>query len=113
MDIHHAVGVRQGIDDATLAELPDWRQSDRFGARERAALGLADALVRDSEVSDECFAAVREHFSEPETVELVFVIGYQTFASTFAKAFALPPQGFAAVGGGREPARKDGGVTTG
>ena len=85
------------MDDATLGELPEWRQSVRFSARERAALGLAEALVRDSEVSDQCFATVREHFSEPETVELVFVIGYQTFASTFAKAFALPPQGFATV----------------
>jgi len=28
-------------------------------------------------------------------VELVFVIGYQIFASKFAKAFQLAPQGFA------------------
>jgi alkylhydroperoxidase family enzyme len=97
MDIRHAVGVKQGVDDATLAELPGWRDSRRFGPRERAALELAEALVRDdTQVSDACFARVREHFSEPETVELVFVIGYQVFASTFAKAFALPPQGFAA-----------------
>lgn len=97
MDIRHAVGVKQGFDDATLAELPGWRQSARFTARERAALELAEALVRDAQVSDACFARVREHFSESETVEVVFVIGYQTFASTFAKAFALPPQGFAAL----------------
>ena len=28
-------------------------------------------------------------------MELVFAVGYQTFASKFAKAFALAPQGFA------------------
>jgi hypothetical protein len=27
-------------------------------------------------------------------VELVFAVGYQTFASKLAKAFQLPPQGF-------------------
>jgi alkylhydroperoxidase family enzyme len=102
MDIRHAVGVRQGLDDATLAELPRWRDSPRFGPRERVALELAEALVgHDTQVSDACFARVREHFSEAETVELVFVIGYQVFASTFARAFRLAPQGF----GGPRPAR--------
>jgi alkylhydroperoxidase family enzyme len=95
MDIRHAVGVKEGIDAETLAELPRWRESDRFSTRERAALDLCEAMVRDDlEVSDECFAGVREHFSEPDTVELVFVIGYQVFASKFAKVFRLAPQGF-------------------
>ena len=40
--------------------------------------------------------ALREHFSEAEAVELMFIVGYQTFASKFAKAFALAPQGLAA-----------------
>ena len=95
MDIRHAVGVKEGIDAETLAALPRWRESDRFSARERAALGLCEAMVRDDlDVSDDCFAAVREHFSEGDTVELTFVIGYQVFASKFAKAFRLDPQGF-------------------
>jgi alkylhydroperoxidase family enzyme len=95
MDIRHAVGVKEGIDTGTLAALPGWRESDRFSGRERAALALCEAMVRDDrDVSDECFATVREHFSEADTVELVFVIGYQVFASKFAKAFRLDPQGF-------------------
>lgn len=96
MDIRHAVGVKEGIDPETLAAVPRWRSSHSFTARERAAMDLCEALVRDDlEVSDECFAGVREHFSEADTVELVFVIGYQIFASKFAKAFQLEPQGFA------------------
>ena len=47
-------------------------------------------------MTDLCFAGLRAHFSEPEIVELAFVIGYQTFASRFAKAFRLPAQGFSA-----------------
>lgn len=97
MDIRHAVGVREGIDAETLAAVPRWRESDRFSARERAAMDLCEAIVRDDlDVSDACFAAVREHFSEADTVELVFVINYQIFASKFAKAFRLEPQGFSA-----------------
>jgi len=97
LDVRHAVGVKEDIDEATLAALPDWRATDRFTARERAALELAEEIVADDrEVSDACFARVREHFSEADVLELVFVIGYQVFASKFAKAFRLAPQGFAA-----------------
>jgi alkylhydroperoxidase family enzyme len=97
MDIRHAVGVKEGIDPETLAAVARWRDTDRFTAGERAAMELCEAMVRDDRnVSDTCFARVREHFSEAETVELVFVIGYQIFASKFAKAFRLEPQGFSA-----------------
>jgi alkylhydroperoxidase family enzyme len=45
-------------------------------------------------MSDECLARVRQHFAAAEIVELTFIIGFQTFASKFAKAFKLTPQGF-------------------
>jgi alkylhydroperoxidase family enzyme len=97
MDIRHAVGVKEGLDEATLSALADWRASDRFTARERAALELSEQIVRDDlDVSDSCFACVREHFAEADIVELVFIIGYQVFASKFAKAFSVAPQGFSA-----------------
>jgi alkylhydroperoxidase family enzyme len=96
MDIRHAVGVKENIDEETLAALRDWRASDRFTAREKAALELTEEVVADDrDVSDACFARVRESFSDAEVLELVFVIGYQVFASKFAKAFRLVPQGFA------------------
>ncbi len=60
-----------------------------------AALMFATAIVRDDlGVSEDSWARLRAHFSEPEVVELVFAVGYQTFASQFAKAFQLQPQGF-------------------
>src|SRR5256885_16476369 len=97
MDIRHAVGVKENIDEQTLAALSDWRSNDHFTAREKAALELTEEIVADDrDVSDACFAGVREHFSEADVLELVFVIGYQIFASKFAKAFRLAPQGFAA-----------------
>jgi alkylhydroperoxidase family enzyme len=96
MDIRHAVGVKIGIPEDTLAALPAWETSPAFDDRERAALALATQIVRDDEdVTDECFEALRAHFTEPEIVELVFIVGYQTFASQFAKAFRVAPQGFA------------------
>jgi alkylhydroperoxidase family enzyme len=97
MDIRRAVGAKQGIPAEKLEALPHYSTSDRFSARERAALSYSEAIVReDREVTDACVARLREHFSEAEVVELTFIVGYQTFASKFAKAFRLTPQGFTA-----------------
>src|SRR5438094_155113 len=82
MDIRHAVGVKENIDEETLAALRDWRTSDHFSGREKAALELTEVTGADSrEVSDACFARVRESFSEADSLELVFVIGYRMSAS--------------------------------
>ena len=96
MDIRHAVGVRMGLLPAKLAALPRYRESAEFAPREVAALEFAEQVVRnDQEVSEECWTRLREHFSEAEVVELMFIVGFQTFASKFAKAFALVPQDLA------------------
>jgi alkylhydroperoxidase family enzyme len=95
MDIRHAVGVKVGIPEDKLAALAAWEESPQFSQREKAALAFCQQITRDDlEVSDECLRRLREHFSEAEAVELTFIIGYQTFASKFAKAFKLAPQGF-------------------
>ena len=95
MDIRHAVGVKVGIPKETLAALGAYRDSPCFTAREKAALEFPEQItLDDQEVSDACVVRLHEHFSEPEIVELTFVVGYQTFASKFAKAFQLAPQGF-------------------
>ena len=91
------MGVKAGIPAEKLAALRRYQESPHFSEREKAALAFAEAIVRDDrEVNDACSARVREHFTEAEVVELTFIIGYQTFASKFAKALNLAPQGFSA-----------------
>ena len=97
MDVRHAVGVRQGVPAEKLADILGYRGNPRFSEREQAALEFCEQVTRDDlEVSDACAARLREHFTEPEIVELTFIIGYQTFASKFAKAYRLAPQNFSA-----------------
>jgi alkylhydroperoxidase family enzyme len=101
MDIRHAVGVKVGVPADKLAGVLEYRGNPRFSEREQAALEFCERTTRDDlEVTDECQARLREHFTEPEIVELAFITGYQVFASKFAKAFRLAPQGFRA--GARE-----------
>jgi alkylhydroperoxidase family enzyme len=88
--------VGLGLPESKLAALARYRESAELTAREIAALEFAEQVAGDDPVvSDACWARLREHFSEPEAVELMFIVGYQTFASKFAKAFALAPQGLA------------------
>ena len=88
--------MRLGLPESKLAALARYRDSAEFAPREVAALEFAEQVVRDDqEVSEACWGELREHFSEAEAVELMFIVGYQTFASQFAKAFALVPQGLA------------------
>jgi alkylhydroperoxidase family enzyme len=95
MDIRHAVGVRKGVSAEKLTDILGYHESPRYSERERAALDFCERITRDDlDVSEECLARLREHFTEPEVVELTFIIGYQTFASKFAKAMRLEPQGF-------------------
>src|SRR5215510_7101675 len=99
MDIRHAVGVKNGVPAEALDDLGRYRESPHFTERERVALEFCERITRDDlQVSDGCHARLREHFSDGEVVELTFIIGYQTFASKFAKAFRLAPQGFSAAG---------------
>ena len=103
MDIRHAVGVRTGVPAEKLREVLTYETSPFFDERERAALAFAERISRaDLDVSEDCLARVREHFTQAEIVELTFIIGYQTFASKFAKAWRLAPQGFSeGAGSGR------------
>jgi len=97
MDIRRAVGVKMGIAPEKLADLSAYRESDRYTERERAALAFCERVTRDDlEVTEDCLAHLREHFTEPEIVELTFTIGFQTFASKFSKAWRVAPQGFSA-----------------
>jgi alkylhydroperoxidase family enzyme len=87
--------VKVGVSAAKLTDVLTYRESPHFNEQERAVLEFCERTIRDDlDVSDECLVRLREHFSQAEIVELIFIIGYQTFASEFAKAFRLVPQGF-------------------
>jgi alkylhydroperoxidase family enzyme len=95
MDIRHAVGVKSGVSAEKLTDILKYRESPLFNERERAALEFCERTIRDDlEVSEECLLRLREHFVPAEILELTFIVGFQTFASKFAKAYRIAPQGF-------------------
>ena len=95
VDINSATLLQRGISEDKLWALEDWRGSNLFEERERAALEYAEAVtLSDLEVDDALMARLRAHFDEDAIVELTALIAFQNMSSKFNAAFDVPPQGF-------------------
>jgi AhpD family alkylhydroperoxidase len=59
-----------------IAGLEAWRNSELFSKRERAALAWAEAVtnIQDGHAPDAVYQAVREQFTDVETVNLTLLI---------------------------------------
>jgi AhpD family alkylhydroperoxidase len=74
--LHTAELRRLHEPDARIEGLAEWRGSDAYTHRERAALAWTEAVtnIQEGHAPDEVYAEVRAHFSEVETVNLTFAI---------------------------------------
>ena len=60
----------QGLSEGQYDDLLNFEKSERLSGREKAALAYAEAITWRLESTDELWARLHEHFSEPELVEL-------------------------------------------
>jgi alkylhydroperoxidase family enzyme len=99
MDINSARAAEAtegGLDK--LGELLVWRDSKLFSEAERAALEYAEAITyTDRQVDDALFAKVKQHFTEPQIVELTAAIAFENFRSKFNPPLGIEAQGFCMV----------------
>ncbi len=68
----YASARHQGLTDAMVDAVPEFRKSPLFTAEEKAAMKLADAMAGDHKKApfDEVFAELRQFYSEEQIVEL-------------------------------------------
>jgi len=63
------------VTESTYADLLDFRQSDRYSAREKAALAWTEAIALEASIADDAlWEELHRQFSEPELVELGFFV---------------------------------------
>jgi 4-carboxymuconolactone decarboxylase len=99
IDIGSSLAAEAGVSEAKLRALPEYRTSAELGEVERLVLDLAVGMTRTPvDVSDELFAALREHFDEPQLVELVNEIALENYRARFNWAFGIGSQDFTAGG---------------
>src|ERR1700744_5626015 len=81
----------------------NWRESDAFTPREKAALAWTEELtnIQDGHASDEAYAAVSEYFKDKDLVDLTFAIAtinaWNRLGIAFASEWNPPVRSSAAV----------------
>lgn len=87
---HAPIARAEGVADAALAALPDWRAAaDRFSPTQQLALALADTMTRQVQVPAAQIEAVRAALGERRTVELVGVVAAYNMVSRFLEALHI------------------------
>ena len=84
-----------GISEQQLADLIDFEGSPAFTDVEKRVLRYAAALtLTPTEVSEELFNSLREHFSPQQMVELATAIAWENFRARFNRGFGIEAEGF-------------------
>jgi AhpD family alkylhydroperoxidase len=95
IDIGSTIARRAGVSEAQLLALPRYHDSAEFDELEKLVLDYAVSMSRTPvEVSDELFAALREHFDEAQLVELTNVIALENMRGRFNLALGIGEAGF-------------------
>jgi alkylhydroperoxidase family enzyme len=75
VDLGSQICRNSGCSDAELLALPRYRSSELFTEREKAALDFTVGVMRTPvDVSDEVFANLQRHFSDPQVVEITALL---------------------------------------
>lgn len=76
IDMHWRDLIKQGVDPRHLNAIAGWREAPFFDARERAALGWAEAMnaLPHRDDTDKAYPELREHFSEEEIAQLSYTV---------------------------------------
>lgn len=95
IDIGSHIGAEHGITDEQLLALPRHREATCFSDLERLVIDYAEAMTKTPvEVTDELFAALREHFDAAQLVELTAAIAWENWRARFNWAFDIGAAGF-------------------
>ncbi len=83
----------QGLTEEHVTEIEDGYEESRLSGRDKAAIALTDTIIGDPRrVSPELHARLREHFSDPEIVEMALGVGLFMSLSKVLIALGMEPE---------------------
>lgn len=86
---HAPAALAEGVPQAQIDALADWRESALFDARTRDVLSYAEAMTLQVQVAQPLFDAVRRHFGERELIELTATVAAYNMVSRFLEALRI------------------------
>ncbi|MGM0564586.1 MAG: carboxymuconolactone decarboxylase family protein [Pseudomonadota bacterium] len=87
---HVDIGLRAGLDEATILRVPDGPDSDGWSDRQRALLYACDEIHQDREVSETTWAALNRHYNERDVIEVLMLIGHYEMLAGVLNSTGLP-----------------------
>lgn len=95
MAIRYKDAIADGVDEGLVCSLERPAESEDLSTAEKAALHFAELMANDHlAIDDAVYAELKEHFSEPEVVELglhcSLFVGVGRFAATLHMVEELP-----------------------
>ena len=91
MSSHISMMRQLGISDDPVVAVENL---DLLSPREKSALAYTEVVTRDSNrVTDKLFGELKEHFTDPEIVELTFLIGFINMLNRFNNALGIRYKG--------------------
>jgi alkylhydroperoxidase family enzyme len=85
---HLPMARQAGVSEAQIKDLPSWRASANFNAREKAALALAEAVTQ-GRVTDAVYAEAMRHFDHHDYVELALVAAFYAMVGRMLDAMGV------------------------
>ena len=86
---HLPMARKAGVREAQISDLAEWRTSNQFDEREKAALALAEAVTQ-GRVGDEVYQQAMKHFDHHDYVELAAVAAFYAMVGRMLDAMAVP-----------------------
>ncbi len=97
VDIARSMAMQEHVDLDKLEGLANFRTDPRYSARERAALAYVEAITRDRRVDDDTFAALKEHFTDEEIVEITLVNASENYYNLINFPLGIEADGLCAL----------------
>jgi len=94
-DFGYWIAIGEGIDEATIRAVPQWRDSDRFTPLERDVMDYAERASGEvTEVTDELVERIAGQLGTAAMVELAMMVAVENLRSRFNGGLGLTAQGF-------------------
>ena len=97
VDIGRAMATYEGLTFEKLDAVASYRTSPLFTPAERAALAYVEEATRSKHVSDETFAALREHFSDEQIVAITWLNAVENFFNLMNAPLGIESDGLCAI----------------
>jgi AhpD family alkylhydroperoxidase len=91
LEHHRRLAARARITPDEVERVLDGPAAEGWTARERAILGAVDELHHLQDLTDPCWATLRDHLGEREAIELVLLVGHYEMLATAITALRVPP----------------------